>query len=475
MKSSRLNAGLIAGLCLLGLASAQLTFADDTPFAKSSSAFFKETETFTKESNLLIDNTQEVDNTLLNLENALTIPHKVATALKQLNETLALIKEMVVIAKQVPQTRDAAQTLETNLDAIKKPVAEAADKSAKLDQAVEPVRKATGKAESAAETTLNYENKFRTAALAYINMIELLSPCAESKPNIEPQAIKILDNSTSTFNKIDTGLIQVNQKYAATVSMPEKALKATISQVQEEIKQLEQILNAVDGLQGQLHPLNDALADLKKVMDQQVGFDFEYPCGSKMCSQSTPYPCGAKMCKGKFGVKYPCGTEMCHKEVPFPCGVKMCSEKLHLSVSTVINGADAIEHKIESLLSSTAWQALKTIGVKKYVDDLQKQAESLTKSVTGKLHLNISTKLPDMNFKLNAAILATLTQQLNKFADVIPPIGLGIDINSPSFASEFSKLTAMEKDFPKLGCQGAPAKPMPAAPKRVNWKNAGLK
>jgi hypothetical protein len=477
MKKTWFNVSRIFALCFAVLATAQFAFADETQFTKSATSFFNETETFNKESKLLIDNTQEVDTTLLHFENALSVPHKVATALNKLNGTLATIKEMIVVAKQVPQTREQAQNLEKQLDAIKTPVANAAATATKLDKSVEPVRNATNKAETAVAAALDYETAFRTVAITYVDGIEKVILCSDKKTAIEPQTIKLLDGSTASFHPIDLGMHQVNQKYADTVAIPEKALKATIAEITEQIKQLEQILAAVNGLQDQLHPLNDALADLKNVLDKSLGFSFGYPCGPKMCSQRTPYPCGVKTYK-KLGVKYPCGTEICHKEVPFTCGVNTCSAKVSMSLSTVINGSDAIEHKIESLLSSTAWKALKTIGVKKYVDDLKKEADKIAKPVLTKLHLNISTKLPDLNIKLTTAKLDTALPQLSLLDGSMIQIGKNINMKNPVFAPDIAKLQLLEKDFANLlkvsGCQAAPTKPSTEMAKRINWRNHKL-
>ena len=477
MKKKWFGVVSITVLCLSVLATAQFALADETAFTKSGTSLFNETETFSKESKLLIDNTQEVDTTLLQFENALSVPHNVATALKRLDETLATVKKMIVIAKQVPQTRDQAINLEKKLDSIKTPVANAAVTAAKLDKAVEPVRTAANKAESAASAALNYETAFRLFALTYVDGIEKVIQCSDKKPAIEPQTIKILDGSTASFHPIDLGIHQVNVKYAETVAIPEKALKATIAEITEQIKQLENILKSVNGLQNELSPLNDVLAELKKILDKSLGFSFDYPSGPKMCSQSTPYPCGVNYCK-KYGVKYPCGTKICHEEVPYPCGVNTSSAKVSMSLSTVINGTDEIERKIESLLSSTAWQALKTIGVKKYVDDLKSQADKLTKPVFSKLHLDISTNLPDLDIKLNAAKLETALNQLNLLEGVVTQIGKQIDMKNPVFAPNIAKLQLLDKDIANLlkvsGCQAAPAKPAPVAPKRIDWKKHGF-
>ncbi len=465
-------------LSLIMLVLAPFTHAEDPPFIKSSTAFYNEADTFRVESNQLIDNTQEVDTFLLNFENALAVPHNVATALKQLNDTLAVVKQAIVVAKQVPQTRDKAQKLEKNLDSIKPPVANAAEKAAEVDRNVEPVRNAASKATAAVETTLENETALRAFAVTYLDLVEKLSECADTKPALEQPTIGILDGSTKSFKKIDQGIKPVNQAYATTVAAPEKTLKAATTKIEEKIKQLEQLLKSVNGLQGQLNPLATPLAELKKVLDQSVGFSFAYPCGTKMCSQSTPYPCGVKICK-KYGAKYPCGTKICHKEVPFPCGVNTCSEKVSISVGTVINGADAVEQKIEALLSSTAWEALKVVGVKKYVDELQSKANSLVNPILKKFNLDISTTLPSLDVSIDPTSLTNATHQLTQLAEALTQIGKKIDMSNTTFAPEIKNLDSLQGDITGLlktsGCQTAAPKAAPLMQKRIIWKKGNGK
>lgn len=473
MKKLWRKAGRGVGILLAILATAQFACADETQFTKSSTSFFNETEVFNKESQQLIDNTQEVDTVLIELEKGLSVPHKVATALKKLDDTLSTIKKMLAVAKLVPQTKEKAEELEKKLDVLKTKVSTAAENAAKVDKAVDPVWKATGKTENVASDALEFEKAFRIFALGYIDGIEGIIQCSDKKPEIEPKIIPILDNSKAAFHAMDPAIHKVNQTYADTVALPEKALKATMAEIMEQIKELEKILSALTGLQDQLDPLNDVLAELKKIMDKSLGFSFDYPCGAKICTESTPYPCGTKTCK-KYGVKYPCGVKICHKDVPYPCGVNTCSAKVSMSLSTVINGADAIEHKIESVLSSTAWEALKVIGVKKYVDDLKKEADSLLKPVLSKLHLDISTNLPDLTIHLTTVKVNALMPNLTLLDSSILQIGKSIDMKAPAFAPQISKLQLLDKDIQNLlkipGCQAAPAKPPAAKSKRINWR-----
>lgn len=447
----------------------------ETPYTQAATAFFAETEVFGTQSSLLIDNTQEIDNALLTLENILSLQHKAAMALKQLDNTLTTTQQMIVVAKQIPQTRAQAEKLEVNLNTIHPGITRAAISAEKVDIALEPTRTATTKAERAAETALDYESKLRDFGLAYIDQVENLTQCVEAHPPMEPPATGLLGRSRDVFSRLDKGMTIANQTYANTVGAPAKAVHATIAEISKQVRQLEQMLAAITALQNQLQPLNEPLAELKKILDQSLGFSFPYPCGAKMCSQSTPYPCGVKTCKGSWGVRYPCGTKICHKEVPFPCGVNTCNASANMSVSVALNGADAIEHKIEAILSSAAWTALKTIGVKQYVDQISHQADSLLNPVLGRLHLDISPNLPNLEVSLNGNMLAEALPQFNLLAQKMTDFIAVIDMRNNVFAPEMANLNALQVDINngmRMNACAAPAKLLRAVPQqqRIDWR-----
>ena len=450
--------------------------AQETPYTQASTAFFNETEVFGNQSTLLIDNTQEIDNALLTLENLLSLQHKAATALKQLDNTLTTAQQMIVVAKQLPQTRAQAEKLEINLNAIHPSVTRAAVSAEKVDIALEPTRTATTKAERAAAMALDYESKLRDFGLAYIDQVENLSQCVETHPAMEPPATSILSRSRDGFGRIDKGMSLANQTYANTVGAPAKAVHAIIAEIDKEARQLEQMLASIIALQNQLQPLNEPLAELKKILDQSLGFAFQYPCGAKMCSQSTPYPCGVKTCSGKFGVRYPCGTKICHKQVPFPCGVNTCNASVNMSMSIALNGADAIEHKIEAILSSSAWAALKTIGVKQYVDQISRQADSLLNPVLGRLHLDIAPNLPNLDVSLNSGMLADALPQFNLLAQKMTDFIGVVDMRNPVFAPEINNLNALQIDIGNgmrmNGCAAPETRMLRSAPQqqRIDWR-----
>lgn len=474
MKKAYTIARLAACCWLPWIALPHLVHAQETPFMHTSTAFFQESEVFGKESSTLIDNTQSVDNALNTVDTALVLQHNIALALKKLDGTLTSARKLIVVAKQIPQTRAQAEKLAANLDQIQPAVSRAAANAERVDLALEPTRIAVAKAEHATAMALEYEGILRDFGLAYFAQAELLVQCTEARPELEPAATQILERSRMVFSHIDSNMHTVNRTYDATVQAPGQAVLATIDAIAHQIDQLKRLLASVEGLYDQLAPLNDPLAELEKILDQSVGFDFQYPCGAKICKKSTPYPCGVKTCH-KWGAPYPCGTKICHKDVPYPCGVQTCNSGVHMSISTVMEGADAIEHKIEALLSSTAWTALKAIGVKQFVDQLKGQADRMLNPVLSKLHLDINPNLPDLNLAVDSVALNNVLARLDSMTQGLNNIAAQLNLNGPTFSTDIGQVNGLRADLENnlriAGCapQSAPPLLQRSAP-RINWR-----
>jgi len=475
MKQTLLHASRHALICLTALVAPHAAQADQSQeFMKSSTAFFTESETFEKESTLLIRNTQEVDDALVKLENALSVPHKLATALKKLDNTLDTIKQMLGVAKLVPQTKTQAENLEQRLNAIHPNVKKAAASAEKFDKSVEPFRDATNMAEEAAATCLVGERTIQQAAFGYVNTVEALANCVEKQPSTEPPAITLLNRSSESFVKINAGMKKANETYDTTVGMPAKALQATIDEILRQVKQMEELLAAVNRLQGDLGPLNDALAELKKVLDQSVSVSFDYPCGPKMCSQKVPYPCGVKTCK-KWGASYPCGTKWCDKEAPYVCGVTTCDAGVSMSVGTIINSANEIERKIEAMLSSTAWEALKVIGVSKAVDDLKKKANDVFKPVMSRLRLDFPVDLPNLNLPFDVKPLTDAVPKFTQLGNSMMQFSKIVSLENPAFGPNFGQLEKLKVETTGLLRNAGCIVPAPKATRATNDASSPFK
>ena len=427
--------------CIILVASSFMYGNVDDDFMKASTAFFDEGKVFSSESKRLMDNTHQVDKELLDFEHALMILHRTSQALKALDGALTATKEGLIVAEQIPQTREQAIKLKLDLEKIHKPVSNASKTMQDIDVKVVPLLNATHKAEVVASKLVIGEDAFRHVGISYINSVGLVSQCEH-----DGMIISILDHSRGVYTDIDREMKRINDIYDTVRSIPEKTMYAIL----KELEKIRLIEEPVMRLNANLEPLYDVLKELEHVLDKRIGVKPGYPCGVEICHKEQSYPCGTKTCtKHVLGkkVSYPCGVETCTEKVPYPCGDKTCHVDITMSVNDALKGADAIEHKIESMLSSTIFSALKTVGLGSIIHDLENEANNLVKPILSKLHLNIDTRLPSLDINLDPKLLEMGIADIGKFEAELEKLSAIIDMHSPTFAPSTQKLDKINEDI----------------------------
>lgn len=354
MKSELFNKGFLLKAWCGALITCSFLYAEtDTAFMEASKAFSNEAAIFESESKRLMVNTHEVDKALQDFEHILMVPHKTSQALITLDNALTTIKSALTAAEQVPQTRTQAQKLKQDLESVHKPIASASETMKKVDDKIFPLLKATHKAEVTAAKLVDVEDSFRNIGINYTNTLGKVSQCDH-----DAVVIAILQNSRTLYSDIDKEMKSINNTYDTIKRIPQEAIVAIAKQI-EKVRLLEEPLVRFNN---QLKPLYDPLNELRLVLDQRIGVKAPYPCGVKTCYREQSYPCGANTCKKNCGITtctYPCGVKTCSQKVPYPCGVKSCDVDISMSVADALKGADAIERKIESMLSSTITPPIK--------------------------------------------------------------------------------------------------------------------
>lgn len=445
MPISFFNTGFFAKCWCIFLVASSLLYANtDEDFMKASTAFFDEGKVFTNESKRLMDNTHQVDKELLDFEHALMILHRTSQALKALDGALTATKEGLTVAEQIPQTREQAQKLKLDLEKIHKPVSDASKTMQDIDVRVVPLLNATHKAEVVASNLVIGEDAFRRVGINYINGVGLVSQCEH-----DGMVIDILDHSRVVYAEIDREMKRINDIYDTIRKIPE----ATMFEILKQIEKIKVIEEPVMRLNANLAPLYDVLNELEYVLDKRIGVKPGYPCGVEICHKEQSYPCGEKTCtKHVLGKKvhYPCGVETCTEKVPYPCGDKTCHVDITMSVNDALKGADAIEHKIESMLSSTIFSALKTVGLGSIIRDLENEANNLVKPILSKLHLNIDTTLPNFDINLDPKLLEMGIADISKFEAELEKLSAIIDMRSPTFAPSAQKLDKINEDIKSI-------------------------
>ena len=443
---------LIRNICLQIFLISQLTilsiYANTMQeFVTSSKAFIGEGNVFKGESKRLLDNTTEMENALLELEKALSEPHKTTQNLKKLDKGLSTIRNILTSVSIIPQIRSKVELLISRIDNIYNPVHSMFTQMQKVDKAIEPLQKVTHNAEKANAKILNAEQSFRHGNLLYIDKVGKGLQCLHG-----PFMINLLNHSRTSYNIVDKKLKQVNDDYDTAKNIPEELMTSLIKEIREILK----INGILHDINVQLENLYNPLKNVQYILSKKVSIALPYTCGIKTCTKTEPYPCGVKTCSKResypCGVKtcskhtflgtthypcgtktchhnvdYPCGTKICHKNVNYPCGTKTCHVSISLSVEDILHGADAIEAKIKSLLSSVVWEGLKDVGLKSYIKKLQEEANSLLNSALAQLHLDINMNLPKVSI-IEIQKLEQLMQDLELFISKIEKLEQEINL-----------------------------------------------
>ena len=430
--------GFIGKLCCILIVASSLAHANnDDAFIKSANALFDEEKIFEIESKRLMDNTHQVDQALLNFETVLMAEHKTAQALITLDNALTTIEKGLSIAEQVPQTKEQAQKLKKDLETIHKPVASSAKTMSAIDAKVVPLLNATQKAEKVTSKLVVIEDGFRHVSMSYFDTVGLVSQCEH-----DDMIIGIMDHSRLVYTDIDKEIKRINDTYDTVKKIPEKSFHEIRVQL-EKIIPLEAPLVR---LHDTLEPLYHVLNDLEHVLDKRIGVKPGYPCGADVCYREQSYPCGTKICH-KYGAPYPCGIKTCTEKVPYPCGIKTCHVDITMSVFDALKGSDAIERKIESILSSTAYKALKEIGLGSIIKDLENQANTLVKPILSKLNLNIDTSLPKLDIAFDLNLIDAGIADIGKFEAELVKLSAILDMHSPTFSPYSQKLNIISTDI----------------------------
>lgn len=430
--------GFIGKLCCILIVASSLAHANnDDAFIKSANALFDEEKIFEIESKRLMDNTHQVDKALLDFETLLRIEHKTTQALVTLDNALNTIQKGLNIAEQVPQTKEQAQKLKKDIEVVQKPVASAAKTMSEIDTKIVPLLNATQKAEKVASKLVVIEDGFRHVSMSYFDTVGLVSQCEH-----DDMIIGIMDHSRIVYTDIDKEMKRINDTYDNVKKIPER----TFNEIGKRIERIKLLEEPLVKLHDKLEPLYHVLNELDYVLDKRIGVKPGYPCGADICYREQSYPCGTKTCK-KMGVPYPCGVKTCTEKIPYPCGVKTCHIDITMSVSDALKGTDAIEHKIESMLSSTAYKALKEIGLGSIIKDLENQANTLVKPVLSKLNLNIDTSLPKLDIDFDLKLIDMGVADISQFESELVKLGAILDMRSPTFSPYSQKLNIISTDI----------------------------
>ena len=412
MRNTCFPSALILALGLFSLPSAHAQ-----SLADEAKGFKAELPVFFKESAQLVANTEEVDRVLAGLDTPMTTTHDVATALQQLKTSLDTINTGLVAAKLYPPAKDKVDYFQGNvLDPLRAGVDKVARPVKSLDDRLKPLRIAVSSARGANKKLLDQEKLLQQSGKKFGDQLVALADCALPASLPDSTQVQVFIQAKSLYGGVDKVLQEVNTGYANAVRAP----KDSISRISEKLRPIGELGVVISPINQQIQPLHGALAELDRVMNQSVGFSFAYAPSVEICWKEVPIPC-LKFWEGG-----------CSQSVPYPC--PKIGVDVSISVKNALGGADAIQREIESKLSSVAWGALKALGVGRFVQELQNEANGLMKPVFDKVLDQLKIK-PQLDLDLDLAINFDINQinQLSKDLD-----SFGLKLVSPSRSFQFS-------------------------------------
>ncbi|OGS11969.1 MAG: hypothetical protein A2285_07655 [Elusimicrobia bacterium RIFOXYA12_FULL_57_11] len=327
--------------------------------------------------------------------------------LRKLEASAKTLQSAAMAAEAIPQAREKAGKIKASLGASLKEITAARIRMDAIVAKTEPLRLKLAEAEDKAEKlgralyliNSGFVKKFPRVAQAAETCLGRLPAdtraCAD--PNVSKYAVK-LDQALVDYDKVVQVLIYTPDSWLPSVDF--------FNPFGTEIAEIDSLRKQIEALYGRVEGLSKNLSGLNTLVNSSFSFSF-----------------------------------------PYPTVTGMSSYKVSIGFKTIMDGADAIEGNIKSVLSSFLWEVLSRLGLGGYVDSLIKQANNALNAILDAVDADISLGLPDMaalnvfetdELKLEAGINAL---KLPSVGMDVPNFGLpGLNLNLGEIEKLFSSL-----------------------------------
>jgi len=290
----------------------------------------------------------------------LSIPSKISSDLKKLQQTLSTVKTLLTAASLVPELKTAAQTMTDGINAINAPIADAINALDELDKSLKPIKDGVEKTDDADQKLISGLTDFNSGLNRYKTALDNAQKCISSLPDGDNKN-KIQSDLDTLANASDKRVTQINSAIASVKNAYEGLKEIIASELDPALELMNPIEAAIAQLDGKLVHLMDPLRELGKLMDKYFSVSFPYPDPT----WSKPW--------------------------------RISHYELRISMKKIVNGADAIEKEIEHLLSSALYKAAKLFGLSKLVHELIDDASKELNAIKGKLHLDFKIEIPGLD------------------------------------------------------------------------------
>lgn len=282
--------------------------------------------------------------------------------LKRLEKAINAVYAAAETAEAIPQAREKAKKVKETLAPAKANVTAARERLDKIVAKTEPLRQ---KLQTAADKAGQLNEGLWAIDQGIITQIPHATAIANrclvrSADAKKPCVSKSLD---SKADDIDSVVLEYDKAVRLLLTNPAPWLPSLdffnpfgleLNGIDGMRADLERLISRMEGLASQLEKLN-------AVLDKSFSFSFPYPDPT---------------------VTNPLRTSDYEVKVGF---------------RIILKGVDAIENEIEKVLSSFLWSVLKDLGVGKYVEKLQNEANKAVNYAMDLVHFDVDLNLPSMD------------------------------------------------------------------------------
>ena len=308
----------------------------------------------------MLSTCQNLHEKLQYADKLLSIPSKISSDLKKLQQALSTVKGLLTAASLVPELKTAAKTMTDGINAINAPIADAVKSLDELSKALKPIQDGVEKTDAADQKLIKGLTEFKSGLNRYKTAVDNAQKCISSLPDGDNK--KTMQSDLDTLaNASDKRVAQINTAIANVKNAYESLKEIIASELDPALELMKPIEQAIEQLDGKLVHLMDPLRELGKLMDKYFSVSFPYPDPT----WSKPW--------------------------------RISHYELRVSMKKIINGAGAIEKEIEHLLSSALYKAAKIFGLSKLIHELINDASKELNVIKGKLHLDFKIEIPGLD------------------------------------------------------------------------------
>lgn len=308
----------------------------------------------------MLSTCQNLHEKLQYADKLLSIPSKISSDLKKLQQALSTVKGLLTAASLVPELKTAAKTMTDGINAINAPIADAVKSLDELSKALKPIQDGVEKTDAADQKLIKGLTEFKSGLNRYKTAVDNAQKCISSLPDGDNK--KTMQSDLDTLaNASDKRVAQINTAIANAKNAYESLKEIIASELDPALELMKPIEQAIEQLDGKLVHLMDPLRELGKLMDKYFSVSFPYPDPT----WSKPW--------------------------------RISHYELRISMKKIVNGAGAIEKEIEHLLSSALYKAAKIFGLSKLIHELINDASKELNVIKGKLHLDFKIEIPGLD------------------------------------------------------------------------------